>query len=156
MTDCKCKECKGACEYKPGWFTPGQVEKVAEFLDISLQDLFNTKLGIDWWVGGFSDDDKDTFILAPAILGMGSGNEYPADPRGQCVFYKNGLCSIHLVKPFECAEYDHTHNQVGGRHESVARKWKDHQSQIVKLLEREPESMEFGGIFGMLGLGSWD
>ena len=136
--DCTCDICKSACEHKPGWFMPGEVEKVAEYLDIPLQELFNTKLGVDWWVA-----DEDIFVLAPATTNMDMGTEYPANPKGQCVFYENGLCSIHAVKPFECREFIHGDDKVGERHEAVANAWQDSQSQIVELLGREPESEEY-------------
>lgn len=146
--DCNCDICKGACEHKPGWFLPGEAEQVANHLGISLQELFSTKLGVDWWVA-----EGDIFVLAPATLEMEAGTEYPAEPRGQCVFYENGLCSIHPVKPYECRTYFHDENKdtVNKRHKAVAEAWQNKQEQIIQLLGREPESEEFS-IFNMLSL----
>lgn len=45
---CKCESCQAACRQKPGWFLPGEAERVAEYLGISLEDLFRTKLAVDW------------------------------------------------------------------------------------------------------------
>ncbi len=138
--DCTCDTCKDACTRKSGWFMPGEVEKVAEYLGISLQELFNTKLGVDWWWV----TDGDIFVLAPATTSMDTGMEYPRNPWGQCIFYKSGLCSIHPVKPFECREFLHSDEKglAGKRHEAVAKAWQDNQAQIVELLGREPESEE--------------
>lgn len=140
-SECKCEECKGACSYNPGWFMPGEAEKAAEYLGISLQEFFNQYLGINWWVA-----DNDIFVLAPAIIDMTPGKEYPGDPRGECIFFKKDLCAIHVVKPFECAECIHTESEgvSNQRHHEVAEAWKDHQKQIEELLGRKPESADFG------------
>jgi len=137
---CTCDGCQNACRYKPGWFLPGQAERVAEYLNITLNELFATRLGVDWYTG-----DSDTFLLAPALVESEPGREYPADPRGTCTFYRDGLCEIHPVRPFECAEYLHGEDKsiVDERHASVAEAWQEHQAQIVQLLSREPESESF-------------
>ena len=100
--DCKCEQCKSACTHKPGWFKPGEPEKVAKFLGITVKDLFDTKLMVDWW-----EADEDIFVIAPAIKSGDIGGMYPANPKGQFVFFKNGLCEIIDVKPFECKLYIH-------------------------------------------------
>ncbi len=137
--DCTCDTCKGACTNKPGWFMPGEVVLVAFYLNMSIKELFETKLGIDWWAA-----DENIFVLAPATQRMTAGMEYPADPRGQCIFYENGLCSIHPVKPFECREYIHDDDKdsVNKRHKEVSVAWESEQSQITQLLGREPEAEE--------------
>ena len=145
--DCSCDICKSACEHKPGWFMPGEVEKVAEHLGIPLQELFDTKLGVDWWAA-----DDNIFVLAPATTSMNTGEEYPANPKGQCIFYENGLCSIHTVKPFECREFIHGDNGASERHKAVAKAWEDNQAQVVGLLGHEPESEEYG-LFDFLSWG---
>ena len=137
--DCTCDTCKGACTNKPGWFKPGEVEKVALHLNISLQELFETKLGVDWWVA-----EDDIFVLAPATLSMDPGSEYPANPRGHCIFYENGLCSIHPVKPFECREYIHDEdkNASNKRHLAVSIAWESEQTQVTELLGRQATAAE--------------
>ena len=146
--ECKCKTCKGACEFNPGWFLPGEAEKAAELLEFSLQDFFNKFLGVNWWVA-----DEDIFLLAPAVVLMTPGEEYPDDPRGTCVFYQDELCQIHASKPFECSEYSHENSRedVRKRHEWVAQQWVQHQKQIAALLGREPEAQE-GDLFSFLGM----
>lgn len=136
--ECTCKKCVSACKHKPGWFAPGEVEKAAEYLDLTLQDFFDKYLAVDWWEG-----DPPTFILAPAIIGEGTGSEYPGDPKGQCVFLNNNLCDIHKVKPIECSTMNCTASDSGNVHEEVYKMWIENQEQIVELLGRKPKAKEY-------------
>lgn len=137
--DCACKDCREACTYKPGWFVPGQVEKVAEYLYVPLATLFKKKLMVDWWV----DTPNNVFVLSPAIVGGAPGHEFPGNPRGKCVFYKKGRCEIHAVKPRECREAHHE-RAPDDLHKQMADKWRSKraQAQIRKLLGREPGAAE--------------
>lgn len=154
QNDCQCELCRKACEFKSGWFMPGEAEKAAEFLGVTLKEFFDQHLGVDWFTG----DGGATFLLAPALVDEKSGTEYPGDPRGKCVFFKNGLCSIHAVKPFECRAAQHTdaEDYVQQRHAKIAKAWESNQNQIEELLGREPESQDWhgGGILGSL-FDSW-
>ena len=148
MNECSCNQCKGACTYKPGWFKPYEIAPAAKLLGLTIEKFFKTKLAIDWW-----ESDEPTFLLAPALQGAGTGTEYPGNPKGKCVFFKEGLCEIHTAKPFECAEYMHidTNETVQKRHREVFESWKDHQDIIEKLLGRKPVAEEWsGGPFGHL------
>lgn len=134
-----CNRCVNACKTKPGWFAPGEVEKVAEYLDISLAELFKTKLGVDWWE---ADDfiDHDVFLLAPATVGY-EGQMYPGNPHGRCVFLGlDDRCQIHPVKPKECRETwcgeDPTVNIE--RRQQIVLDWDSRQKQIKKLLGCRP------------------
>lgn len=144
---CFCEECKAACRYKPGWFLPGEAEEVAAHLKISLEELFETKLAVDWWIG---TSEPDTFLLSPTVVSNGAGTEFPGNPQGTCIFFKEGLCEIHPVKPFECREMIHGEKD-NSRHGQVADAWRTHQNQIAELLGREPESSNFGigGLFNI-------
>lgn len=148
--ECTCEKCKGACENKPGWFMPGEAEKVSQYLNLSLKDLFDNYLGVDWWKSD-NDIDNDIFILAPIVVGAQAGSEYPSNPRGRCIFFNNGLCDIHSVKPFECAALicDEPRLQLENRHKDIANSWRNNQKQIIELLDRKPEVKEFygGGLF---------
>ena len=147
---CDCKACKSACSYKPGWFLPNQAEKVAEFLNIPFIELFNTKLGVDWNNGY---EDETVFVLAPAIKSMDTGEEYPSDPRGVCVFFIDGLCEIHNVKPFECAEFLHSDSQemIEIRKRKIVKEWAIKGDYIKNLLGREPQSEEFSTMDMLFG-----
>ena len=136
--ECQCDECKLACDHCPGWFMPGEAEKAAEFMKMSLKEFFDTYLAVNWWC-----DDEEIFVLAPALRIGVPGCMYPADPRGSCVFFNDGLCDIHPVKPFECVDmmcdgFDHMPT-----HEKIAMEWKNHQSQIETLLGHKPKATSF-------------
>jgi Fe-S-cluster containining protein len=154
-TECDCERCKGACSNYPGEFRPGEAEKVAAFLNMSLEDLFAQYLGVNWW----ERDSGDIFMLAPANDSMDAGREWPGNPRrGNCLFLKDGKCSIHPVKPYSCAHGNPCDNKQieewsKDREHNTVRLWAkpQHQKQIEKLLGRKPESEEFYPSFGILG-----
>jgi Fe-S-cluster containining protein len=148
---CACRDCRGACERKPGWFLPGEAEKAATHLGLSMQEFFTTYLAVDWWEA--SDGLPDTtFVMSPAVVGNPTGEEFPGNPDGQCVFYQEGRCRIHEVKPHECAQLwcGEPGDVVGPRHLATAKAWADHQDQIVELLGREPAETEFESFMGLV------
>ena len=140
--ECQCDRCQSACTHRPDWFLPDEAEKAADHLGLSLPDFFERYLGVDWWDGGFTPG-SETFLLAPATVEMAPGQEYPADPRGQCVFFENGRCGIHAVKPFECSALIHGDPNVLKHHREVAEAWKPHQAQVEELLGHAPVSEMF-------------
>ena len=149
--DCSCKRCQSACQSKPGWFMPGEAEKAAALLGLTLEEFFKTKLGVDWFEG-----DPDIFALAPALVGRPTGHEYPGNPRGACVLFVDGRCSIHAAKPLECREYLHGDDRatLAERKVRIRDAWGAlaPQKQIEQLLGREPESEEYtGGLLAGLG-----
>jgi len=140
---CTCDKCSKACRFKPGWFKPGEAEKAAEYLGLNLADFFAKHLMVDWFEADGRDEiELDTFVLSPAIVGKKAGSEFPADPHGRCVFFLDGKCIIHTVKPFECREFLHTEtsHEVKKRHLDVAKSWssKKEQDLIRNLLGRNP------------------
>lgn len=145
---CQCKSCQGACSYKPGWFMPGEAEKAAALLQMPLKEFFRTKLMVDWW-----ESPTPTFVLAPAIVGHKPGHEYPGNPRGACVFFKDGKCEIHGAKPYECSMHMHTdtHELCQKRKRRVVRAWEHKQEQIRKLLGRQPETQSYSIFDHLMG-----
>lgn len=137
-TECSCERCQSACRRTRGWFRPGEAEKVAAYLGITLPVLFKGFLGVNWWAA-----KQDVYVLAPATLSMEPGGMYPASPLGQCVFFKDGHCSIHKVKPFHCSHgnpcaFDEAyHKQATDRTVAL---WRKQQGQITKLLGEPPRS----------------
>lgn len=150
FNECGCKRCQGACRQKPGWFLPGEAENLAELMGVTLKDLFDKYLGIDWWEGAPS-----TFVLSPAIRSMSAGGMFPGNPQGVCVFFDQatGKCVAHSEhKPIECKIYHHDDklNKQTPTHENVAGAWntKENQQQIRDLLGEEPKSESyFGGLY---------
>lgn len=136
--ECNCEVCQNACRSRPGWFLPGEVEMVAEYLDISLQELFDKYLGIDWFMG--EGVTEEIFLLAPALRHMEPGGMYPGDPSGACILFEDGKCKIHQTKPFECREYLHgeSRSSIRSRRVGIVKAWKDHQQQIEKLYGGKP------------------
>ena len=139
-----CGVCRSGCDRKPGWFLPGEAEKTAAHLGITLPELFRDYLAVDWWVAG----QEPVFLLSPAVRGNEAGREFPGDPRGTCVFYEGGRCRIHPAKPHECAS-----TWCGGGppdvHRTTAMAWQDHQGQLRELLGREPRDQPFSGWPGL-------
>jgi Fe-S-cluster containining protein len=138
---CTCVACRNACKHKPGWFLPGEAERAAELLGISLEVFFRDFLAVD----RYKTEDEWIHALSPAIGGEPAGREMPFYPVGTCVFLdpETERCKIHAAKPFECrvallcapiAKED--------AHEKAALGWRDHQEQIASLLGREPASIE--------------
>jgi Fe-S-cluster containining protein len=150
--DCSCDICKSACTHKPGWFAPGEATKAAELLGLSEQEFFDRYLGVDFWMGSPS-----IFVLAPATISMTPGGVYPYTPTGQCIFFKEGLCSIHAAKPRECAETDHvtSHEEFKEIKNNIVNEWKEegNQQHITDLLGHEPTPSEPESIFDLLGFG---
>lgn len=158
MSECSCKSCVSACQQKPGWFKPGEAERVAEFLKVPLVQLFADSLMADYWynTGADTPGEEFTFVLSPALMHRESGEVAPFDSRGACVFLKDDRCSIHPVKPYECREWDHSKDsEVERFNEKAATAWRDkvHQQQIAQLLGREPEPPTvMDAMFGALSL----
>lgn len=155
---CQCDVCSSACSQKPGWFLPGEAEKAAEFMKMHIKDFFKKYLAIDWWNG--KEYGQETFVIAPALKGCPTGEEYPMVPTGVCIFFINKMCAIHGAKPFECQMFWHeeTINSAGkDRHKQVAEAWKGHKNEIIQILGRGPVAPEptFENVFnlmaGMLG-----
>ena len=144
--ECDCKMCQRACRRKPGWFLPGEAEVLAENMGVSMQELFDEHLVVDWWSvmhDGIGEVER-VYVLAPKTVGQMPGREAGLNPLGRCHWYgDDGKCGVHeLGKPFECAQL--THGPDGDHehavsHEDVGLAWVGHQDQIEKLLGRKPE-----------------
>lgn len=141
MTSCTpqsgtCTKCQGACQQKPGWFRPGEAEKVAEYLGLTLQECFDQYLSVDYWVM-LSDDD--IYVLSPAIVtddGTTAGLKFPSWPQGTCVFFKDGRCGIHEVKPYECRTWwcGEPIDADPDRHLNLSQEWLPYQTLPRELL----------------------
>ncbi len=150
-TECACESCQSACTKTPGWFRPGEAEKAAKLLRLSLPVFFRRYLAVQWW-----SDTPDVFVLAPALVGERTGAMYPGNPRGTCVFFKSGKCQIHAAKPFDCS-HGNPHDPFTGAKAAAAHRarartvalWKREQKQIAKLLGRKPRAAMFS-FFDML------
>jgi Fe-S-cluster containining protein len=152
--NCDCNTCANACTFKPGWFRPGEVEKVAEHLGTTVPELFAKSLMVDWLDPCEETKGEEVFLLSPAIVEGTPGSEFGGDPKGTCVFFTaDRKCSIYEVRPFECREYlhDQTPEEASPCHMAVGASWADHQQQIKDLLGRDPESEPYYASGGLLG-----
>lgn len=145
---CACRTCTNACKMKPGWFLPGEAEKAAEALGMSVPDFFDKYLAVDWYedLGKTGPDDsksRHVFVLSPATGAHNSGAMYGASPKGRCILFDGTSCLIHATKPFECRAHHHEddHEDVAERHAAVAVAWRDTegaQEQLQELLGYDP------------------
>lgn len=134
---CSCPACQSACTYKPGWFLPGQVEVLSENLNLTVEELFKTRLAVDYLTSEQGEDE--VFVLSPVVVGNEAGEIFPFNPLGRCTFYQDdGSCEIHhLGKPAECASLLHDGTKLD--HHEVGRAWRGHQGQVRALLGRPLE-----------------
>lgn len=158
---CTCAQCVSYCKRAPGWFRPEQIASLAEFLKLSIQEVFKKYLIADFWIG----DSQDIYVLAPVkdldhplSLGKYSYQELVdmqrehnrlmgrdcdragrraswgyAFLRAPCIFLENDRCSIYPVRPFECAVSWHGGEVGSNIRKLIAEEWKGHKL-IGKLL----------------------
>jgi Fe-S-cluster containining protein len=140
-TECSCPECQSFCSERVGWFIPDEVKGLLEYFESHDVDaLLNFgNFAIDWWCG----DDQNILILAPNIVGNGS-IQFPFNPKGECIFYKEGRCAIHPVKPFECSRTDHnmTHEEADEQHKWIAEQWEN--SDILSFYNDKVDTESYG------------
>lgn len=97
---CKCGWCRSRCKVGPGFFLPGEIKHVAEFLKISLEDLYRHHLEV------VEIPFSGPTLRGPNVLGI-RPKFVPKLIGGRCIFYQRGMCGIHSVKPFACRETIH-------------------------------------------------
>ncbi len=130
---CTCARCQAQCAHKPGWLIPRDVDRIAAYLGLSVEQLFSCLLVVDVWSGR----RRDIYTLSPAIEHIEAGGVLEVSAyTGRCVFLVNGLCSIHEVKPYECRRAFH---EKDGRnaHAVAMLAWSSrrHQTTIHDLLD---------------------
>jgi Fe-S-cluster containining protein len=137
--DCNCTQCQDACKRTPGWFKFGEPEKAAEFMGLTLKDFFDKHLVVNYYG---HRGTKDVYTLTPVIIGHPAGGMAPFNPLGVCGFYKDGKCSIHSVKPFECRETIHymSYEEAKVKNMEAKKTWDnpEAQKQIRQVLGRKP------------------
>lgn len=158
---CACKECISFCERTPGWFRLREIPLLAEFLELSVAEVFKKYLIADFWIG----ESEEISVLAPVkdfdhSLSLGStsyqeiidfqrkhneemGRDCDRAGRraswgyafchARCVFLKKGKCIIYPVRPFECAVAHHEKKTGEKVRELIAKEWES-SSLISNLL----------------------
>ena len=86
---CKCEACTVGCKHGSGVFAPGEIEKLAEFMNIDEEVLKKEFL---------EEIEKfNTKKFRPRI------NRKEGKPYGKCIFFDEHIgCKIHEAKPLEC------------------------------------------------------
>lgn len=129
MDACSCEKCVSACRRDPGRLIPGDVKKIAVFLNIGEKELLERYLVRIPAKGG----NRRLHFLAPAKIKAGRflaapGTvvpDYYDGENGRCVFLTpEGACGIHEVKPFECASY------MGCKHTFLGRPYKEKDVEV--------------------------
>jgi Fe-S-cluster containining protein len=147
LESCECSNCKGACESRAGWFSPTQIQPLADHFGLSVEETFKKYLAVDWVDSCAETDYKDVFNLAPANDLSPAGGMYDENPYGRCIFLKKGKCSIHEVKPQECKESLHTDTskRSSARHLQIGREWNkpEFQKLVEEVLGKKLKSKRF-------------
>lgn len=106
--DCDCEKCRALCSNEPGWFIPEEISVAADYLGMAEGDFIHTFLE--------EHIEKGIVVLSPKM----------DKSKGACVFFENGLCRIHPIKPYECRKVYGC--EAGRRHkrirEIILRKWR--------------------------------
>ena len=159
MTDhfeCACDSCTNACHIKPGIFAPGEAEKAAALVGMSLKEFFDKFLAVDWWAPEPRLEEL-VFYLTPSTELIEAGGLFPAHPNhGKCVLLSDdNECSIHEAKPEECASLrcdrkpeDHMADKI-----ERVKAWIPHQDQIKELLgvdELERPEVSLGDLMSLI------
>lgn len=131
-SSCQCLECQLSCAIRPGYFAPGEAEKAAELLGLTMKQFFDQHLVAEL------PRRAGWMILVPASGGNKPGTVDDRDvPVGRCVFFgKDGKCSIYAARPLECrlAHHDHTSDENQRIHDQIGYSWQHNQAEIRSLL----------------------
>ncbi len=133
--ECQCTTCKNACMYRPGFFRREQIEPLAVALNLTLKELVQKHLQVDFFSSG---DVEDVMMLVPRLKGERGGTQIDDDPRGVCHWFVNGLCQIHEKgKPANCVElvHDETGKYVDVDREAIAKTWVGHEKFIEEVTD---------------------
>lgn len=88
VKDCKCKACEAGCYFGSGILIKGEEKKLAEFLNITEEELKKKYLE--------ETEEFNKKFLKPKL---NRGEK----PYGPCIFFdEKKKCKIHDVKPFQC------------------------------------------------------
>lgn len=123
---CSCEKCAESCHGTPGWFLPGEAERAAESLGVTLQAFFDKYLVVEWW----GDVRPWAYLLMPRRVNQPNTIATERDglwfATGTCALLGPDGCRLAADKrPHECAvartcSPQHTHNPRRG----IAKLWR--------------------------------
>lgn len=96
-TSCACAECQHCCTEQPGSLAAGDLEKIAEYLQLPVSAILHK-----FWAS------PGALVMRPSTGEFFRiGTITPQLRHGRCVFLTAaGECSIHPVAPAGCALFD--------------------------------------------------
>lgn len=125
---CSCDKCVSSCYHKPGWFLPEQIKDFANYFKIDIKNLLGEYVILEKY--------KSSYVALPKTTNSQS-SIFLIGHHGQCSFLKNGKCSIHDVKPFECKNAMHydTVRDDKERQKQIGEKWLSKEGkQVIEQL----------------------
>lgn len=95
---CACKRCTAPCKSFPGFLVPGDMDRIARFMDADTND------GTFWEM--WFDASEPVPVTVDGVQ-FEAGTIVPKqDETGRCVFLNNNdTCMIHPVAPFGCSRF---------------------------------------------------
>lgn len=111
----KCVQTGRCCRNNPGWFGPGEAEKAAESLGMSMEQFVREFLVIDSLE---LEAGKKVEVFAPAKLEEDGSWVSPPNTKadaaykfkpGRCIFFDGPGCRIYQARPIECRHYSCIH-----------------------------------------------
>lgn len=133
-TSCNCRLDRKNCKRQPGHLLPGQLAKIAEHLQVSLEKV------------------RRYFWNSPGMVVLRNGGPErirtitPRFKKGKCIFLrKNGDCAIYPVAPFGCRYFDvHMDAEEGQlRAQWGARQVLDHLPKYAAERDGLPEASHY-------------
>ncbi len=109
-TTCACVGCVACCKSQPGHLIPGDAERIASHLKLTLDEV-KTRLWASPGAMVKRLSDNVTYAIRTIT---------PRLVKGRCVFLDaNDRCGIHPVAPFGCAYFD-VHQSRNVAHSRIA------------------------------------
>ena len=113
VTSCGCDDCKDACLNSPGWFLPEELDRLADYLNLTLEALFQKHLAVS--TAEMPDGSKRHGVMPHKLRDHKKPGQLwtlgEVAAPGRCVFFDHGKCTIYPVRPFECARVFHSHRK---------------------------------------------
>ena len=142
----ECKKCGSCCKEYPCGLAPNEIYPIAQFLGISIKELFEKYLFADYWV---IDYNEPLYITPKRVGDKGfdkAGYHWNIDKR-PCIFLtNNNLCQINPVKP-ETAKKSNCKVKVFQYKSRLALEWSPYFRNFndVKSLDYEKLEADFAG-----------
>ena len=85
---CRCSKCSNGCKFGSGFLFEEDAKKIAQYIGLSLESFRKEYL-----------EEFESFNTKAFRFKLVRKNNMP---YGKCIFFRDGICSIHDVKPLHC------------------------------------------------------